>query len=73
MGRNVIAVAFVDVGDAWGGSVAEDVNINGDLSYTTHFGYGVGVRVATPIGPIRLDLGFSKEGTETHFGVSQMF
>ncbi|MFB3883227.1 MAG: outer membrane protein assembly factor [Armatimonadota bacterium] len=73
--ENLLGVAFVDVGDAWGGPVASDPAF-GDVvhdSFQAHVGYGVGVRVRTPIGPLRLDLGFSEEGTETHFGVRHMF
>jgi len=74
IGGNLLGVLFVDVGDAWGGSVAgsllEDTVHD---SFTSHLGYGVGVRVKTPIGPLRLDLGFSEEGTETHFGVRNTF
>ena len=73
LSSNLIGVGFVDVGDAWGGSIAADPFFQGDKSFTAHLGYGVGVRVQTPVGPLRLDLGFSKEGTETHFGVSHMF
>jgi outer membrane protein insertion porin family len=73
LSSNLIGVAFTDVGDAWGGSIAADPYFRGDKSFTAHVGYGVGVRVQTPVGPLRLDLGFSKEGTETHFGVSHMY
>jgi outer membrane protein insertion porin family len=73
LSSSLIGVGFVDVGDAWGGPIAEDPFFRSDKSFTTHLGYGVGVRVQTPIGPLRLDLGFSEEGTETHFGVSHMF
>ena len=75
IGENLLGVLFVDVGDAWGGPVASDP-VFGDVvhdSFTAAIGYGVGVRVKTPIGPLRLDLGFSEEGTETHFGVRNTF
>jgi len=73
--ENLLGVVFADVGDAWGGPVASEPAF-GDIvhqSFQAHVGYGVGVRVRTPIGPLRLDLGFSEEGTETHFGVRHMF
>jgi len=73
LSSNLIGVTFVDVGDAWGGPIASDPFFRGDPSFTAHVGYGVGVRVQTPVGPLRLDLGFSEEGTETHFGISHMF
>lgn len=74
IGENLLGVLFVDVGDAWGGSVAGSLSEDTvHDSFTSHVGYGVGVRVKTPIGPLRLDLGFSEEGTETHFGVRNTF
>jgi outer membrane protein insertion porin family len=73
LSKKLTGVLFVDVGDAWGGSIADDPFFHGDKQFALHVGYGVGVRVDTLIGPLRLDLGFSKEGTETHFGVSHMF
>jgi outer membrane protein insertion porin family len=42
-------------------------------SFKLHSGYGFGVRVKTPIGPLRLDYGISKEGKRTHFSISQTF
>ncbi len=71
MGKKLIGVAFVDVGDAWGGPTAAETE--GDISFTAHVGYGLGVRVATPIGPLRLDFGLGSGGVQTHFGISQMF
>lgn len=73
IGKKLVGVGFVDIGDAWGGAIAADPTVSGDTSFTAHVGYGIGVRVATPIGPLRLDIGFSEEGTETHFGIAQMF
>ncbi len=72
---NLLGVVFVDVGDAWGGPVAADPAFEDIVhdAFQAQLGYGVGVRVNTPIGPLRLDLGFSEEGTETHFGVRHMF
>ncbi len=38
------------------------------------FGYGVGVRVESPLGPIRIDYGFNDEGdSRIHFGVGERF
>jgi len=75
--RNLIGVVFVDWGDAWGGvwstpdhSIlypAEHQKFSGRL------GYGIGLRVVTPVGPIRMDLGFSSEGQEPHISIGQMF
>jgi outer membrane protein insertion porin family len=66
----LIGVAFTDVGDAWGGSFAE---LYGDENFKAHFGYGAGIRVVTPIGPLRLDYGIGSEGAETHFSVGHVF
>ena len=73
LSSNLTGVGFVDAGDAWGGPIASDLFFRSDKSFKTHLGYGVGVRIQTPVGPIRLDLGFSKEGAETHFGIANMF
>ncbi|NIM05901.1 MAG: BamA/TamA family outer membrane protein [Armatimonadetes bacterium] len=63
-------VLFVDTGDAWGGSFAEQY---GDTSFKAHTGYGVGIRLQSPIGPLRLDYGTGSEGSEVHFGMGHMF
>lgn len=71
MNDSIDFVTFVDVGDAWGGSVAASL---GDERFSVHYGYGVGVRVQTPIGPIRLDWGRNGEGnSEIYFGVGPTF
>lgn len=65
------AVLFVDAGDAWGGSFADQF---GDSSFKLHVGYGAGIRVVTPIGPLRLDYGLNNAGGhEFHFGVGEVF
>jgi outer membrane protein insertion porin family len=38
------------------------------------FGYGIGVRVQTPLGPIRVDYGLNNEGdSRIHFGIGERF
>jgi outer membrane protein insertion porin family len=38
------------------------------------FGYGAGVRVQTPLGPIRVDYGFNDQGDgRLHFGIGERF
>jgi outer membrane protein insertion porin family len=38
------------------------------------FGYGVGVRVQSPLGPIRVDYGINDEGdSRIHFGIGERF
>lgn len=69
-------VLFADVGDAWGASPANQEDIK---DFEQHSGFqanvaaGVGIRLRTPIGPVRLDYGFSREGGRTHFSIGQAF
>jgi len=70
LGSKLSGVLFADGGDAWGGDFAKDF---GDTKFKFHLGYGVGVRIGTPIGQIRLDFGISPEGNETHFSVGHAF
>lgn len=60
-------VLFMDWGDAWGG------NFSNGAGFSPIFGFGVGFRVPTPIGPIRLDIGLGREGARTHFGFGPLF
>lgn len=67
------AIAFVDIGSAWGGygdlnefTQTNDINLK--------LGYGVGVNFRTAFGPIRLDLGVDDKGkTRTHFLIGGSF
>jgi len=61
----VEGVAFTDVGKAWTG---EGYNLN-DLEASV----GVGIRVSTPIGPIRLDYAQGSQGGRTHFSFGGQF
>ncbi len=84
-GSSLTGVAFVDAGDAWGASPVELLNpkdtsgnlIFPDLAQHSDFepqiGYGLGIRVSTPIGPLRLDYGFSHEGSRAHFSIGHVF
>lgn len=45
------AVAFIDAGNVWTGSYSYNLN---DLGYAV----GPGLRIETPIGPVRFDVGF---------------
>jgi outer membrane protein insertion porin family len=76
----LVGVGFVDVGDAWGarseyldvGSIFGD-NLPQHSSFEPSAGYGIGIRVRTPIGPIRLDYGFGEEGSRAHFSLGHAF
>lgn len=56
--KKVTGVVFVDAGNAWDvGNVPWYHSEN-----KIHFGYGPGLRIETPIGPVRLDYGFTPHG-----------
>ena len=67
-------VLFMDAGEAWGGDYSK-VNLAGfgQSGFAPHIGAGLGVRVGTPLGPIRLDLGLGSEGARAHFGIGRSF
>jgi outer membrane protein insertion porin family len=63
--KKVQGVVFSDIGNAWEN---EGYKLN-DLKVSA----GVGVRVQTPIGPIRLDVAKGDEGMRTHFSFGGQF
>ncbi len=64
--------AFIDMGNIWDEDNALDL---GDLRY----GAGVGLRIITPIGPMRLDIGYkldkkeNERSREAHLGIGAAF
>lgn len=65
------AALFVDVGSDLGTTTrpAEVLDKNG-----TGFGYGGGIRVQSPLGPIRIDYGLNDDGdSRIHFGIGERF
>jgi outer membrane protein insertion porin family len=67
-------VVFADYGSAWGNDYVDVIpELSQSTSFEGHFGYGVGIRVATPIGNLRFDYGFGDEGSRTHFSIGQAF
>lgn len=63
--NKVEGVVFSDIGKAWDG---EGYKLN-DLEASI----GVGVRVSTPIGPIRIDYAKGSQGAKTHFSFGGQF
>ncbi|WP_425058605.1 Outer membrane protein assembly factor BamA [Sporomusa carbonis] len=63
--NKVQGVVFSDIGNAWDG---EGYKLN-DLKASV----GVGIRVTTPIGPIRIDYAKGDEGGRTHFSFGGQF
>ncbi|CAN5382572.1 POTRA domain-containing protein [soil metagenome] len=67
------AILFVDYGDAWGGYSGIS-NFSQTSKPDFHLGFGVGLSFRTPLGPIRLDLGFDEKGkSKTHFLIGTSF
>lgn len=64
--KGVQGVVFVDAGTVW----IKDV-VNEQSSIST--GAGVGVRVETPIGMLRVDYGIGREGGQAYLGFGQTF
>ncbi len=62
--KKIEGVVFGDLGNAWDGSYKLD-----DLKAAV----GVGIRVNTPLGPIRLDYARGDEGGRTHFSFGGQF
>jgi outer membrane protein insertion porin family len=56
-------VAFYDIG------MASDESAFSDLQS----GYGIGVRVQTPMGNLRVDFAYGEDENRTHFGFGEMF
>ncbi|RYG62798.1 hypothetical protein EON80_22445, partial [bacterium] len=60
-------VGFFDAGTAFGGDFSSNAKSNAITSF------GAGLRLQTPIGPIRLDLGKGDDGVRTHFAIGPTF
>lgn len=68
--KKVQGVFFVDAGNAWGGT--ENVPWYQDNN-KLHYSGGLGFRITTPIGPIRLDYGVGDNGGKFHFSFGGKF
>lgn len=75
LAQALTGVVFVDVGDAWGGpySQVQFADFVQHNNFRPVVGFGVGLRVTTPIGPIRIDQGFGRDGARTHFSIGHVF
>lgn len=78
--NRIVGVLFVDVGDAFNSNSAfRFTNRQLATDFKQHSGIsprasiGIGLRVATPIGPIRLDVGYGSEGVRSHFSIGHAF
>jgi len=67
LNRQIQGVLFTDAGTAFGGQFTSNRNAN----LLTSFGFGV--RLNTPIGPVRLDYGIGRNGGQTHFAIGPTF
>ena len=65
--KRVQAAFFVDIGDAWGDTW------NAYRSMSLKAGYGFGVSVVTPFGPLRIDYAIGNQGGRTHFSFGGKF
>ena len=71
--RSFNFIAFCDYGGAWGGYGQVNKFDQSD-KFNMHVGYGLGLSFRTPLGPIRLDLGFDDRGkSRTHFLIGTSF
>ena len=80
LANRITGVLFSDVGDAWGTSSAfqfKNPKLRTDFlqhqTFSPSPSIGLGLRVATPIGPVRLDYGFGLQGGRLHFSIGQSF
>jgi outer membrane protein insertion porin family len=80
LASSIAGVAFLDVGDAWN-SLSEfqfsdpalQTRFEQHKGFNPRTGLGIGLRVVTPIGPLRLDYAFGREGSRTHFSIGHSF
>lgn len=77
-------VFFYDAGNAWGDSdpfvdylyrtVGHGAKRTSSFDISDlHDSYGIGVRVRTPLGNLRIDLAEGEYETYTHFGFGELF
>lgn len=77
--NRIQGVLFADVGHAFGGR--SEFQFSEEMRTRFHqrrspypFGaLGLGMRIQTPIGPVRLDVGYGLEGIRSHFNIGHAF
>ncbi len=73
--NNFQIVGLLDAGDAWN-SIYQQQGLRQHANFKLSYDYGLGVRLVTPIGPIRLDYAIPKSGDgsgRTQFSIGQSF
>ena len=72
--NNFQGVLLFDGGDAWN-SIYQVQGLTQDTAFKLRYDYGVGIRLVTPIGPIRLDYAIPDGGGsgKTQFSIGQSF
>ena len=72
--NNFQGVLLFDGGDAWN-SIYQVQGLSQDTAFKLRYDYGVGIRLVTPIGPIRLDYAIPNGGGSgrTQFSIGQSF
>jgi outer membrane protein insertion porin family len=72
--QGLTGVIFADCGDAWGAPPSySSEQFPQHEDFSPRLGVGIGLRVNTPIGNLRLDYGMGSEGARTHFSIGQAF
>ena len=66
--KKVQGVLFTDTGYAWDKNTEDNFDL-GLMKYS----YGVGLRVNSPLGPLRLDYGRGEDGGRFHFSFGGQF
>jgi len=72
--NNFQGVLLFDSGDSWN-TIYQVSGLSQDTAFKLRYDYGVGVRLVTPIGPIRLDYAIPNGGGSgrTQFSIGQSF
>jgi outer membrane protein insertion porin family len=80
LASSLMGVAFADLGDAWASSSdfqfsdpTLQTRYQQHTNFSPSYGVGFGIRVVTPLGPLRLDYAIGKEGGRTHFSIGHSF